>query len=39
MLSEKHLPGSEFGSLQNAIWAQQFQAVRDGDRFFYRNDP
>jgi len=38
MVSEKHLPGSEFGPLQQAIWARQFQALRDGDRFFYGND-
>ena len=31
--------GSEFGELQRAIWARQFQALRDGDRFFYGNDP
>jgi len=31
--------GSEFGELQRAIWARQFLALRDGDRFFYRNDP
>jgi hypothetical protein len=35
MISERHLPGSEFGELQNAIWARQFTALRDGDRFFY----
>ncbi|HYU66979.1 MAG TPA: peroxidase family protein, partial [Jatrophihabitantaceae bacterium] len=39
MISEKHLRGSEFGELQLAIWIRQFQALRDGDRFFYRNDP
>ena len=39
MISEKHLPGSEFGELQQAIWAKQFLALRDGDRFFYGNDP
>jgi hypothetical protein len=38
MVSEKHLPGSEFGQLQQAIWARQFAALRDGDRFFYGND-
>jgi hypothetical protein len=38
MVSEKHLPGSEFGPLQQAIWTRQFQALRDGDRFFYGND-
>jgi hypothetical protein len=39
MLSERHVPGTEFGELQLAIWRQQFQALRDGDRFFYLNDP
>lgn len=38
MISEKHVPGTEFGSLQLAIWTKQFQALRDGDRFFYEND-
>ena len=39
MVSERHVPGTEFGELQLAIWKQQFQALRDGDRFFYLNDP
>jgi hypothetical protein len=39
MLSEQHVPGTEFGELQLAMWKQQFEALRDGDRFFYRNDP
>jgi hypothetical protein len=39
MVAEEHVPGSEFGELQRAIWARQFLALRDGDRFFYRNDP
>jgi hypothetical protein len=39
MLAEPHVPGSEFGELQRAIWTRQFQALRDGDRFFYPNDP
>ena len=39
MLSERHVHGSEFGELQLAMWKQQFQALRDGDRFFYQNDP
>jgi hypothetical protein len=39
MLSEKHLAGSEFGELQNAIWKREFERLRDGDRFFYANDP
>jgi hypothetical protein len=39
MSAEQHVPGSEFGELQRAIWTRQFQALRDGDRFFYGNDP
>ena len=39
MVSEPHVPGTEFGELQLAIWTRQFQALRDGDRFFYGNDP
>jgi hypothetical protein len=38
MLAEAHVPGTEFGELQLAIWTKQFQALRDGDRFFYGND-
>ena len=39
MLSEPHVRGTEFGELQLAIWTTQFTALRDGDRFFYLNDP
>jgi hypothetical protein len=39
MVSEPHVAGSEFGELQLAMWTQQFEALRDGDRFFYGNDP
>jgi hypothetical protein len=39
MLAEPHVPGSDMGELQLAIWTRQFQALRDGDRFFYGNDP
>jgi hypothetical protein len=39
MLSERHVAGTEFGPLQLAIWKRQFEALRDGDRFFYRSDP
>ena len=39
MLAEKHVSGAEFGELQLAIWKDQFRAARDGDRFFYLNDP
>jgi hypothetical protein len=39
MISERHVPGTEFGELQRATWKKQFEALRDGDRFFYLNDP
>ncbi len=39
MSAERHVAGSEFGQLQRAIWTAQFTALRDGDRFFYLNDP
>ena len=39
MVAEPHLSGSEFGALQYAMWKVQFEALRDGDRFFYANDP
>ena len=39
MVAEKHVAGTEFGPLQRAIWKKQFEALRNGDRFFYLNDP
>lgn len=39
VLAEKHVTGSELGETQLAIWQDQFGAARDGDRFFYLNDP
>jgi hypothetical protein len=39
MVSERHVRGTEFGELQLAMWRQQFEALRDGDRFFHLNDP
>lgn len=39
MVSEPHVAGTEFGPLQLAIWKRQFQDLRDGDRFYYANDP
>jgi peroxidase len=38
MVSERHLRGTEFGELQLATWRRQFEALRDGDRFFYAVD-
>jgi hypothetical protein len=39
MVSERHVSGTEFGELQLAMWKKQFAAIRDGDRFFYQEDP
>ena len=39
MVAEPHPEGAEMGELQMAIWQRQFRALRDGDRFFYGNDP
>ena len=39
MVSEEHVEGTEFGELQLAIWTEEFTSLRDGDRFFYANDP
>jgi len=39
MLAEKHVEGSMFGDLVSTIMASQFQILRDGDRFYYENDP
>lgn len=36
-LAENHLPGAMVGQTFNVIVAQQFQALRDGDRFWYQN--
>jgi hypothetical protein len=38
MMAEPHVGGSEVGQLQGAIWKKQFEALRDGDRFFYARD-
>lgn len=39
MIAEPHVAGSDLGELQRAIWAREFQRLRDGDRFFYGADP
>ena len=39
MVAEEHLPGTEFGELQYTIWKEQFEDLRDGDRYFHLNDP
>jgi hypothetical protein len=37
-LAEDHLPGSSVGPLVHAIVGNQFERLRDGDRFFYAGD-
>ena len=39
MLAEDHGKDELFGELVMRIVTQQFQALRDGDRFYYENDP
>ena len=39
MIAEPHSFGNDLGELQRAIWRKQFEALRDGDRFFHLNDP
>ncbi|HVK09925.1 MAG TPA: peroxidase family protein [Gemmataceae bacterium] len=38
-LAEDHLPGSGVGPLIRAVVGNQFERLRDGDRFFYATDP
>ena len=39
MLAEDHAAGSSVGELNAAILADQFARLRDGDRFYFENDP
>ncbi len=38
-LAEDHLPGASVGGLVHKSLVDQFTLLRDGDRFFYLNDP
>lgn len=38
-MSEDHVNGSIIGEGLNAILKFQFEALRDGDRYYYENDP
>lgn len=37
-MAEDHLPGAMVGELAFTILKQQFEALRDGDRFWYENE-
>jgi Cellulose binding domain/Animal haem peroxidase len=39
MVAERHVAGADMGELQRAIWTREFRNLRDGDRFFYGNNP
>ncbi len=39
MLAETHMPNAIFGETVMAFMRLQFLALRDGDRFYYENDP
>ncbi|GGA18361.1 peroxidase family protein [Okeania sp. KiyG1] len=39
MLAEDNLENSSIGELNEAILEDQFERLRDGDRFWYENDP
>ncbi|HMB91561.1 MAG TPA: peroxidase family protein, partial [Rhodothermales bacterium] len=39
MLAEDHVPGTAIGETVRTILTHQFTHLRDGDRFYYENDP
>lgn len=39
LLSEKHLPNKNIGSTMHEILKSQFQALRDGDYYYFEHDP
>lgn len=39
MLSERAMPGALFGETIMTIMKRQFTTLRDGDRFYFENDP
>ena len=39
MLSEDHVPGAAVGSTVQLILQHQYEDLRDGDRFYFENDP
>lgn len=39
MLCEPAMPGKAVGELVHAVISEQFRLLRDGDRYYYENDP
>lgn len=39
LLAERHLPGSSIGPTLHAVLSTQFESLRDGDFYYYQNDP
>ncbi|MEM9991138.1 MAG: peroxidase family protein, partial [Bacteroidota bacterium] len=39
MLAEGHMPNAIFGPTIMRLMEQQFRALRDGDRYYFENDP
>ncbi|TVQ32896.1 MAG: peroxiredoxin [Phycisphaeraceae bacterium] len=39
LLAEDHVPGASIGETLIAVLLDQFERSRDGDRFWYQNDP
>ncbi len=39
MMAEDHLSGKLFGETMHKILKMQFEALRNGDRYYYENDP
>ncbi len=39
LLAEEKTPGGQMGATMSAILKQQFQNLRDGDYYYYENDP
>lgn len=39
LLAEDHVPGVSIGETLRTMWIDQFTRLRDGDRFWFQNDP
>ena len=38
LMAEDHVPGSSFGPTLFNLWNEEFSRLRDGDRFYFRNE-